>query len=978
MDDFSGLEYDQESVSEEDVVTKTNNLLSQFNVPTQITSVSDIAASLFVVLYESLFSDRLPGIVRQPVTREDEIHNCQMVIDVLSADVIKDNLSHIRGVDIVEGKVQAINNLVDIFSFLYEYVIKQIESDGPTDTEDDTRSLDRQSLAAGTTSPFVPVDAQDLEGGGDYGSLRGQNGATGIGSNDSLKGATNGARGNGKPSVMGVQTDAPPSPIRRNISSSLMGHGTFDSTEELIQEGERLGRRQNRENRDMKGSWERQGRGDSPDSPGKFDFIGVRPVPTTVTSSRMEARKLTSPPSTATIGDAYLESALPVISSAAVRGGHSSAGAHASHQRHPGDSSTQSPTNLSATAPMPRRTQNRSSPERLRSTIGAVPYHSRQTPEKPYQHREAPLKGLSSSYMDLHNMVQHTAAMTRAAIDTSPLHRRRDRASLLDITDLSQERRQVPHSEAHDLARELNLSPSPRRYQGGESSEVPLGGRERRQVAFHDKTKPAGRENIPPKTYTIPPNTDYALTSPGQAVRPTNKQRPGKKSPSRMERSRPSKTEESGQNLGRLKDRLVDALADVHSTGSEDEGDGVRRRRAESKEQQAKMSSQQAKMSSKLNGMGKPTLAGAHRRLETEDVMYSRQHDYLKKLYEEEFEDVVEEVKHLVQKDHRLMNDMEEEYKKLMVVADEAPRKAKPLSKTKGYLLPTAKRSKPQGAKAAQKKASGTNQVKVRERPLAIGENEELMPVLMEEFPHLYLSGQTWHELWRKGLNQIENLTQAYEENKRRKSKAQAQLEEAARKHEILAAIVKKQLESNHRMHEVKDQKKQQLTLKNKLHEKRAQSARARRYYNEYQVRSRSKMLKRRTREELIFKNLFKDGLAIQKERIRDVQKYAKEQRDKNALKRQDEIDSLENYYRDQFEMLVGKLVQDRQDMSSREKAHQRVLEQMKKDLRRKMEKEIGTIQSEMFRDDDDTYFRQLEADRLRQELHVAKFQVRV
>lgn len=75
------------------------------------------------------------GIVRQPVTREDEIHNCQMVIDVLSADVIKDNLSHIRGVDIVEGKVQAINNLVDIFSFLYEYVIKQIESDGPTDTE---------------------------------------------------------------------------------------------------------------------------------------------------------------------------------------------------------------------------------------------------------------------------------------------------------------------------------------------------------------------------------------------------------------------------------------------------------------------------------------------------------------------------------------------------------------------------------------------------------------------------------------------------------------------------------------------------------------------------------------------------------------------------------------------------------------------------------------------------------------------------
>ena len=44
-----------------------------------------------------------------------------------------------------------------------------------------------------------------------------------------------------------------------------------------------------------------------------------------------------------------------------------------------------------------------------------------------------------------------------------------------------------------------------------------------------------------------------------------------------------------------------------------------------------------------------------------------------------------------------------------------------------------------------------------------------------------------------------------------------------------------------------------------------------------------------------VFKNLFKDGLAIQKERIREVRRYAKEQREKQAKKRQDEIDSLEN-----------------------------------------------------------------------------------
>ena len=40
--------------------------------------------------------------------------------------------------------------------------------------------------------------------------------------------------------------------------------------------------------------------------------------------------------------------------------------------------------------------------------------------------------------------------------------------------------------------------------------------------------------------------------------------------------------------------------------------------------------------------------------------------------------------------------------------------------------------------------------------------------------------------------------------------------------------------------------------LRNKAHDKRAQSARARKYYNEYQVRARGKQLKRRTKEEMV------------------------------------------------------------------------------------------------------------------------------
>lgn len=51
---------------------------------------------------------------------------------------------------------------------------------------------------------------------------------------------------------------------------------------------------------------------------------------------------------------------------------------------------------------------------------------------------------------------------------------------------------------------------------------------------------------------------------------------------------------------------------------------------------------------------------------------------------------------------------------------------------------------------------------------------------------------------------------------------------------------------------DIKERKKQTLVTKNQLHEKRMQSARSRKYYDDYQVRLRSKMLKRGTREEMV------------------------------------------------------------------------------------------------------------------------------
>ena len=49
------------------------------------------------------------------------------------------------------------------------------------------------------------------------------------------------------------------------------------------------------------------------------------------------------------------------------------------------------------------------------------------------------------------------------------------------------------------------------------------------------------------------------------------------------------------------------------------------------------------------------------------------------------------------------------------------------------------------------------------------------------------------------------------------------------------------------------------------------------------------------------------------------------------------------------------------------------VLQQMKSEMRKKMEREIGMFQEQLYRDEDDEYFRQIEADRLRHQLQVSR-----
>ncbi|NXN94002.1 CEP95 protein, partial [Rhinopomastus cyanomelas] len=248
---------------------------------------------------------------------------------------------------------------------------------------------------------------------------------------------------------------------------------------------------------------------------------------------------------------------------------------------------------------------------------------------------------------------------------------------------------------------------------------------------------------------------------------------------------------------------------------------------------------------------------------------------------------------------------------------------------------------------------------------------EDLLFQLLEEFPHLRISQHTLNKMWQQQLSLTERLMAA----SRIRPKLQNEVQHALKKHELLVAIIKKDQEHNRRLQEFKQRISRQKWVENKVREKRQQVARARKYYEDYRVQLRAKMMRARTRDERIFKNLFEEGLEIQKQRLKELRAYALEKRAEQRRRHQNELESMENYYKDQFAMLAEALAQERQEIQTREKAQAQMLQKSKRELRSRMEKEIQQLQAAIMHNDDNTFFQELEADRLKSRLQMASFQ---
>uniref|UniRef100_A0A8C3KD93 Centrosomal protein 95 n=1 Tax=Calidris pygmaea TaxID=425635 RepID=A0A8C3KD93_9CHAR len=250
--------------------------------------------------------------------------------------------------------------------------------------------------------------------------------------------------------------------------------------------------------------------------------------------------------------------------------------------------------------------------------------------------------------------------------------------------------------------------------------------------------------------------------------------------------------------------------------------------------------------------------------------------------------------------------------------------------------------------------------------------DDDLLFQLLEEFPHLHISHHTMNKLWRRQLAHTEQLKAA---SGRTRPQLQNEVQQALKKHELLLAIIKKDQDHNKRLQEFKQRICRQKWAQSKVREKRQQIARARKYYEDYRVQLRAKMMRARTQEERIFKNLFQEGLEIQKRRLKDLRAYAQEKRAEQRREHQNELESMENYYKDQFSMLAEALSQERQEIQTREKAQAQMLQKTKRELRSRMEQEIEQLQTAIMQNDDDTFFQELEADRLKSRLQMASFQ---
>ncbi|XP_035493093.2 centrosomal protein of 95 kDa-like isoform X1 [Scophthalmus maximus] len=361
------------------------------------------------------------------------------------------------------------------------------------------------------------------------------------------------------------------------------------------------------------------------------------------------------------------------------------------------------------------------------------------------------------------------------------------------------------------------------------------------------------------------------------------------------------------------------------------------------------------------------TASGQSRRGQLRHRLSHRKHSkYLEnQAYEEELKRYEDKERADLSKARLKAQEAEQEYREAILKdVPQAPR-----------LSPVRMKTQHKSQRNTQTAPGWRRQDAPRKTQMKVKENE-LLPVLLEELPHLHVSPHALGRMWEQQMQQVDRLhAMSSSHSHQRRSKLSGKVEEAQRKHDLLVDIVRKDQDHSRRLRDFKERIQQQKSTQSRLREQRQQIARAKKYHNDYHVQHRARLMRARTKEERMFRNMFEEVLELQKVRLREQRAYVKEQRLEHQRQHQDHIKSMENYYKDQFSLLAEKLAEERQDILVRKNAQEKALLKMKRELRSKMEREIGELQKIIIQNNEDDFIQDLEVQRLRNRVHVASFQ---
>ncbi|CAF1636089.1 unnamed protein product [Adineta ricciae] len=272
-----------------------------------------------------------------------------------------------------------------------------------------------------------------------------------------------------------------------------------------------------------------------------------------------------------------------------------------------------------------------------------------------------------------------------------------------------------------------------------------------------------------------------------------------------------------------------------------------------------------------------------------------------------------------------------------------------------------------------------TSKVKLTNKHrLLLGNEHDIVQVLNEQFPGIYVSNEMQSKLNDQFSKHIDNVFKARMELLSAQQGSNNDLERAKERHDQMTEILRKELGALQRQQDIQLKQSAERILKSKVRDQRIQQARVRRYFQDYCLDQRKRLLKKRTNEELILKQAYKDSIRIQRERLHEMKKYKQEYNTLFLTRYRNQLESLENYYRQRLSMFKEAEEQESAIQRANDREDKLELNKQRLQLRKQLESDIKQLQDQLNQNDDYIHFRQLDLERLKDNLTQARITTKV